>query len=242
MVSRRRYRRRLRRHSNRRGVYKSRRSSTRRSRRSRSRKIARLPINRFKRINVVKLRYDWSAVVAESGTSGGQTKLNSFRTNSVYDPDYTGVGASVQNFTEWAAKYNNYEVLSSKITYTLVPNGANMLGAVFLTKIDDDDSSFTTARNYNLWASDPNVKMKMFSLSADTPFFKFSRKWSHRRQFSGAMAYFNGASTSGNPNTSSFFNAAVQMANLTAVTPTFTMHVQIDYLVKFTNPKDSYNP
>jgi hypothetical protein len=64
-----------------------------------------------------KMAYD--TVVALSPAAGAAS-ANVFRWNSVYDPDYTGVGASAVAYGQLSALYNRYRVLGAKMTVTFV--------------------------------------------------------------------------------------------------------------------------
>lgn len=49
-------------------------------------------------------------------TSGINTYVSqTFRLNSIYDPDYTGVGGQPSGYTEYAGLYNKYRVLGAKV-------------------------------------------------------------------------------------------------------------------------------
>jgi hypothetical protein len=59
----------------------------------------------------------------------GAAVANVFRLNSVYDPDFTGVGTSAVGYTQLAALYGRYRVLSAKISVEFI----NTTAAVPLT-------------------------------------------------------------------------------------------------------------
>lgn len=62
---------------------------------------------------MVRLRYV-QEVQLDAGT--GTYSQNLFRCNSLFDPDYTGVGHQPKGFDEWAGVYNHYTVMKSTIT------------------------------------------------------------------------------------------------------------------------------
>jgi len=70
----------------------------------------------FPSMHTCTMRYN--AVVALA-PAAGSVATNVFRLNSVFDPDYTGVGATVAGYTSLAALYGKYRVLgfSMKIEY-----------------------------------------------------------------------------------------------------------------------------
>jgi len=205
-----------------------------------------LPLDDQKLKRIVKLRYTTSELVT-GGAVGSMVPLRTFRANSIYDPDATGVGNSVADYARWASLYDHYTVLGSKITYTICRNEGDINAMVFLTKVDDDGTGFTVGDQYYKWNSDRQVKMKTFNLTAYTSQaqFSFSRKFSARRFFdlkNPADVDSVTASMGANPSDQAYFCAAVQMANLTSATPTsFVLVTQIDYIVRFGEPKDRYN-
>lgn len=60
----------------------------------------------------VKLRFFDTYSLADGGTGGA---YRTFVGNSIYDPDYTGVGGVPSGYTEYAALYNKYRVYGCKI-------------------------------------------------------------------------------------------------------------------------------
>lgn len=201
-----------------------------------ARKLRRLPLDDRKTSRIVKLRYSVSGVQA-AGTAGLMSVMTAFRANSIYDPNSAVGGTTVLDYTKWAGQYNHYHVLGSKITYTIVQAAGDMTSLVFLTKVDDNGTSFSGANPYYEWESDPTVKMKAFNLSSDTKPFKFSRKFSTKR-FLGKRPTDTSALFGANPAEQAYFCSALQCANLTDQVPTFTYIVRIDYIVKLSEPKD----
>lgn len=62
-------------------------------------------------------------------SNSGSIVSTIFRMNSLFDPDVTGTGHQPLYFDRYAALYNNYRVLGSRITTTFSPTHEN-LGAV----------------------------------------------------------------------------------------------------------------
>ncbi len=56
--------------------------------------------------------------------AAGAVSANVFRWNSVYDPDYTGVGSTALGYTQTSALYGRYRVLASKMTVEFVNTSA----------------------------------------------------------------------------------------------------------------------
>lgn len=65
-----------------------------------------------------------------------------FRSNSLYDPDYTGVGSQPAGFAALATLYGKYRVLSADVTYTVVNDTGATVSVVFFQR--DTTSSYAT--------------------------------------------------------------------------------------------------
>ena len=67
-------------------------------------------------------------------TGGVVTSHHVFRANSLFDPDYTGVGHQPRGFDQWKLIYNRYNVRRARMTVTYVADGTAALtpGAVTL--------------------------------------------------------------------------------------------------------------
>lgn len=88
---------------------------------------------------ITKLRYCmYTGLTCTSGARG----LNVFCANGIFDPDTTGVGHQPLYRDEYAAIYNNYVVLGSKITVTYLPRTSNE--CVLVGIVGDDDSTIST--------------------------------------------------------------------------------------------------
>lgn len=100
---------------------------------------------------VTKLRY------ADSFTKQstlGSIAYNTFNANSIFDPDQTGVGHQPMYRDQWAAIYDQYVVIGSKITVHFAVQGLfNFVVGI----TGDDDLNFPTAlsdkmeQNNSVW-------------------------------------------------------------------------------------------
>lgn len=70
-----------------------------------------------------------------------------FRCNSIYDPDYSGVGGQPMLHDQMSTLYKRYMVLSAKCTVTFISRNttANTSTAVVAIGIDDDTTNPTSA-------------------------------------------------------------------------------------------------
>jgi len=78
----------------------------------------------------VVMRY--STTVNLSNTLAGTTENYLFRTNSIFDPDFTGIGHQPLGHDQWAAFYNRYKVVRSNITCSLLKNSESLGGLIGL--------------------------------------------------------------------------------------------------------------
>jgi len=114
---------------------------------ARRRTIARVPrrlLQPFPDTRLVRHKYGDTILLAGGGAPGLPTSW-SFRANSMYDPDYTGVGHQPMFHDEMAAQYRYYTVMRSWITVTF-PNDASIPQNLFLI-CDSDQAASTTFSN-----------------------------------------------------------------------------------------------
>lgn len=108
---------------------------------------AKAPLRRaltpFPKTRMVKLRYVTNVSL---DASIGATTSYAFRSNDLYDPDYSGTGAQPYYFDQLMQMYNKFTVVGSKIMCT--PFGSNTTGDAVIFGIYRDND--TTARTANL--------------------------------------------------------------------------------------------
>lgn len=102
---------------------------------------ARLTLQPFPKTRMVKLRYITNVDI---DASAGAVATYGFRSNSIFDPDYSGTGNQPYYTDQMFASYNKCTVVGSKITIT--PFGASNTGTICGIYRDND----TTARTSNL--------------------------------------------------------------------------------------------
>ncbi len=81
-----------------------------------------------------KLRYSQTLSL---DPSGGLPAGNLFRCNSIFDPDYTGIGHQPYGHDTLQSIYNHYRVMNSTITMTPTNSNANTNGIFGITLTDD---------------------------------------------------------------------------------------------------------
>lgn len=106
-------------------------------------KANKLSLQPFPKTRMVKLRYITN--ISLDASAGAVTSYG-FRSNSIYDPDYSGTGNQPYYTDQMFASYNKCTVVGSKITIT--PFGATTTGHYTIVGVYRDND--TTARNANL--------------------------------------------------------------------------------------------
>lgn len=90
----------------------------------------------------VRLKYIDEYVMT---SAAGSTVTQSFRMNSIQDPDFTGTGHQPYGHDQWSPLYNTYVVLGSKLTATWSPltesSTATPFGPWNVVTFGDDDGS-----------------------------------------------------------------------------------------------------
>lgn len=100
----------------------------------------RLCFDPFPAYHTATLRY---STTIDLNPTVGTVANHLFRTNSINDPDYTGVGHQPYGHDQYSAIYNHYRVVSAKITMTPTITGNGIFG---ISKTDDT----TVALNMDL--------------------------------------------------------------------------------------------
>ena len=114
-----------------------------RLKRKRYRKARNLVLGGFPKTKIVKLRYVQEITL---NSASGVYDVHSFRANSLFDPDYNGVGHQPSNFDRWMEIYNHYTVVGSKITAKYMPstNPSSNAGGYFGIMLTDDSTTMAT--------------------------------------------------------------------------------------------------
>lgn len=113
---------------------------------ARRRIVARVPrrlLQPFPDTRLVRHKYADTILLPAAGAPGVPVTW-SFRANSMYDPDYTGLGHQPMFHDEMAAQYRFYTVMRSWIKVTF-PNDANITQNLFLFC----DSDFNSPTNFS---------------------------------------------------------------------------------------------
>ncbi len=107
------------------------------------------------------LAYHQTGTLTEAAAGAGS--YNTFRLNSIYDPDFSGVGSSAVGYSTKALFYGKYKVLRVRfcVRFWGSTGGNALVGVMF-------GGNTTIAANPLLWAVEPNSHSKMLQGNTGT--------------------------------------------------------------------------
>lgn len=184
-----------------------------------------LPLSGFPESKLVKLRYVETIPITESTLSYANYL---FSCNNIYDPNTTGTGHQPYGHDQWAALYNHYEVLGSKITVIATASLATNLGAIVGIQLSDDQ---TIAVNTNELMENNKSRYRVL-VSGNGP-VRLVQNWSQKKNFPGKRGDDNLQALFGqSPTEQMYYN--IYMGSGSGLVPltSVCLQVQIDYIVK----------
>lgn len=164
-----------------------------------------------------------------TSTAGGIAQ-QVFSLNSVFDPDVTGVGHQPLYFDRYAAIYNNYRVLGSRITAQISPTGLVAASGPFLMGINGTFTSATLgAASINRMEQNDAIS-KMFNQDERTAelSFAFSPEIKLGRPSGDDTV---GAPVTSNPSLQYYAN--VWFSDMNGQTTSAILRIMIEYTVEF---------
>lgn len=189
---------------------------------------------------LVKMRY--CDKVSVDAAASGDVAHYYFRSNSIFDPDYTGTGHQPFGHDQWALLYNHYVVLGAKITVKFT-NTANGVGDALIVGIMNRSHYDTSTTNLTQITEQNKVRYRTM-----TPWTGSSRsmtcKFSTKKFFNVVNVKDNlarlGATFGANPTELAYFDIfcgsadASNLDNPAAV----NLFVIVDYIVALSEPKN----
>lgn len=176
---------------------------------------------------ITKLRYcEQIQLTSTSGAVQGYV----FAANGIYDPDISSTGHQPMYRDQYAAIYDHYVVIGSKIVVTMTNLGATS-GGVF--GINGDDDSAGTATLTTKMEQNNSQWTLLGALGSGSDTKTITCTFEPNRDF-GVDAKADGASaTAIGANPTELWCYQVFVAATAASTATFQATVQIEYTVKF---------
>lgn len=193
----------------------------------------------FPKTNMVKLRY-----VAPIALNAGVGSIGSaaFRLNSLFDPDYTGIGHQPNGFDQWSTFYNHYTVVSAQVKATFQINdgttnsGGLMVGGIYIS----DDATYSADLGTIL--EQPMATRKFDSFSSSTKPITVKQGFSAKKFFNVTNVTDNtgriGATVGANPSEVGFGVVFVGAASGVMDPPPTSVLVEIEFLTIFSEPKE----
>ena len=181
-----------------------------------------------------KMRY--SEIITIASNSGGLATYT-FRANSIYDPNLSGVGHKPMGSDTYESLFDHYMVTGAKINVKCLMDTSQTAPFVYGVYLGDgsavpytDTTEFIEGKRGS-WRTAVGRQAKSLSCSAKfscKKFFNVKDPKDNRENL--------GAAFGSNPSEGAFFYIWYQ--NATAATDTQTFVVTVDYIVTFFEPKD----
>lgn len=194
----------------------------------------------FPSSKMVKLKYvDTVTIDMNSGTE--QIGKHVFRANSLFDPDYALGGHQPLGFDQWAAIYDHYCVVGSKITATAL-NVTNANGGPyrFVLRLDDTDRTWTTWSHIMEHPGTSPMAQYGHPVDAGTGHASVSQTFSAKKFFKTSRILsddrFNSLVTA-NPSEDALFTLFANNASSTFDPSTVYFQIEIEYIAVFTEPR-----
>lgn len=228
--------------------YRRRRPRRRRLTKRRPRRYFRRPIKRYlplaghNKQRAVKLRYVEDGLNLDA--SGGTPVYYVYRANSVYDPNYTGIGHKPTGFADMAEIYQYYVVLGSKITMRWTPTSTTNYNAGYFGIMKSKAAgSFATFANVDTILENRTIGKSWKTAGAialssgNARNAQVSKRYSTKKYFTIKNIMDNlsafGAAVSTNPTTQAYYSCWV--APIASGMPAAGLNfcIIIDYIVLF---------
>lgn len=192
--------------------------------------------------SIVKMRYVENVTIPHGAL--GVPSVYTFRANSIYDPNYTGVGHQPLHHDRYTSLYNHYTVLGAKIKATFATaNATQYTGVICGIKLDDNGTLGTTLSNIVEHGSTyTSYKYMDFTVATGKGRTIVKRGFSPKKFFGLKDIKDNrdsvGAPSGSNPAEMAYFTCFYGHLNGTQVLPDVDLNVEIEYLVQFSEPID----
>lgn len=193
----------------------------------------------FPKSMVTKLRYhDFTSVNPGAGTVGAVW----YRCNGLNDPETAAGGGQPMGFDQWALVYDQYVVLGAKITVRFRANETTILTGGIIV---DNDATLSGGGTVSQLIESGRSVYKTFLMSTTNGFgnmFTLSRKWSAKKWFGvkniADAVNDMGATVSTDPTRTAHFGVWCGATDEASDPSNVDVDILIEYIVKFSIPKD----
>lgn len=160
----------------------------------------------------VMVKHRYVDTIGLSGTTGAPSAYF-FSANGMYDPDITGTGHQPLYFDQYAALYNHYTVIGSKVTFRCAP-AANSYSTMRVVGTIDDDASNVSNNVDAISEQTQGTNIHIFPANSTDTVRYVRLKWSAKKIFGGSILgndKLRGTPTS-NPAEQSYYCLVLQPA------------------------------
>lgn len=157
-----------------------------------------------------------------------------WRINSLYDPDFTGVGGKVFGHDAMSAMYKRYQVIGAKFSVECMPSSENAANAarVFI-RLSDTANPLSTEEDYynKQWRN-----LKMRSIKRDGTMTRLSYNYKPKQIENHGSAQDLSSGFGGNPSDTHFIECGALPEWDGTDTPDINFRVTIQFIVLCTEP------
>lgn len=182
------------------------------------------------------MKYAWYGSIT---SSSGALSYQSFRANSIFDPDQTGSGHQPSGHDQWAALYNNYVVVKSMMKVTIVPGFSQTVNAVCGTYLSP--TTLLTSSTFEELIEQGKTSSRVVSPSTANPPQYCYLYFDAKREFNLKDVKDNvariGAAMSATPSEESFFKIWSQSSDH-STTSIIGALAEITYTVLMSEPAE----
>jgi hypothetical protein len=145
------------------------RGNARKSRRNkrRGRRAPPLPMTFVPGPSAQRRIFAYENVIGLTEGAAGTGAFNSYRLNSIYDPDFTGGGTSALGYSTYSYMYGRYRVLRCRVFLRFVNNTGTPTGGIIVGVICTSNSTFSSSAI--TWAIQPFSSSKVLQGNAGAP-------------------------------------------------------------------------
>jgi len=196
--------------------------------------VPRFPKSAFPFSLTATLKYCESYTQVNPGA--GQSSAYIYRANDLFDPNYTGVGHQPTGFDQYMAMYNKFVVIASKIKVIGFNNDAETNDVIGGIAIMDNVTVQTTAENYmEQPLADWSIITGGAGAASSVNRTAFDSKvWSNTDIYTNDLLFGSSSST---PTKMWYYHVFAAATEATANPGNINFAVEIEYKVKFFDPK-----
>jgi hypothetical protein len=188
-----------------------------------------LALSGFPNSKIVRLRYAESIGLNPVITGNG---FYVFRANSIFDPNFTGVGHQPMGHDEWALSYNHYSVLGSKIKVTFCSTDTTYTNAASVCSVSRQADSTAIAISSGTRLQESGAPYKILgtpnSSNGQVVLTSYFSAKKHLKTTSNIP--FNRASFGTNPSEEIYYHITMSPLDASQDLAVIYFYVEIDYV------------